>query len=50
MKSILINLFYEGKTIKEAIAFCERCYGERPSQKEIEAAKKAAKQAGKVWE
>ena len=50
MKKILISLFYDGKTITEAVEYCARCYQETPTQKDIESAKKAVKLSGKVWE
>ncbi len=51
IKQILTNQMYEGKTVKEAIEFCERCYGETPSKRAINSVKKIAKQAGRnTWE
>ena len=41
MKRLLINLFYDGYSLDEAIDFITRNYEEEPTQKQIESAKKS---------
>ena len=40
MKRLLINLFYDGYSLDEAIDFIIRNYEEEPSQKQIASAQK----------
>ena len=50
MCSLLINCFFSGLTITQAQEFILRCYGENPSEKQIEKAQKSIKQStGREW-
>jgi len=50
MKNLLINCFYDGMTLGEAIIFIKRCYQEAPTEKQIASAQKIIKEsAGIDW-
>lgn len=50
MKNLLINLYYDGYGLDEAIEFIERCYQESPSQKVIAKVKDVISETtGKNW-
>lgn len=50
MKNLLMNCYFDGMTISEAIIFIERCYHEAPTQKQINNAMKTIKeQLNKTW-
>lgn len=50
MKNLLMNCYYDGMTIKEAIDFIGRCYWEVPTEKQIENAKRIIKDCtNKEW-
>ena len=50
MYNILINCFYSGLTIAQARDFIMRCYGENPSEKQINKAQKSIKAStGREW-
>ena len=43
MKRLLINCYYDGMTLGEAISFIKRCYQTSPSAKHIADAKQSIK-------
>lgn len=43
MRDLLLSLFYDGYSLKDAIAFCENVYQEIPSKKIIEKLKQEIK-------
>ena len=50
MKNLLLNLYYDGYTVAEAMEFIERCYGDRPTERQIENIKKSIKKTtGNDW-
>ena len=50
MERVLMNEFYSGSTVAEAIDFAERCYCEKVSEKTLEkVCKKIKENTGKNW-
>ena len=50
MKRLLIALYYDGKSLKEAKAFIRRAYQETPTERQIKIAQKSIKDStGKDW-
>lgn len=50
MKDILMNEFYSGSTVAEAVDFIERCYGKKVSDRVLENTKNKIKiLTGKDW-
>lgn len=50
MKNLLINCFYDGMTLGQAIAYIERCYTETPTDRQIKLAQNSIKACtGKEW-
>lgn len=35
MTEVLISCFFEGMSIEEALGYVERCYGERPTMRQL---------------
>lgn len=50
MKDILMNEFYSGSTVAEAVDFIELCYGKKVSERVLENTKNNIKNlTGKDW-
>ncbi len=50
MKDILMNEFYSGSTVADAVDFIERCYGKKVSERVLENTKNNIKNlTGKDW-
>jgi|GEM_PF-2217953 hypothetical protein len=48
MKNLLINTYFDGMTLDQAIAFITRCYGKAPTEKQIQEAKQSIKNSTNV--
>lgn len=50
MGKILLWLYFDGYNLNDAVEFIERCYQDKPTDKQIEKAKSTIlKQTGKIW-
>jgi len=50
MKNALLNCYYDGKTVDEAVEFIKSCYGEQPTDRQIAKVKQIIKtQMNKEW-